>query len=193
MPANERGRPSAPAPGLGRQKTHSRRPQADRGLDAHDVGQAHRRQAVTEGGVDAVAGVGQHDASWHANRKCRLDLIKGDLRLGAEDDILRDTCLGPSLGIVRPGLRQIEPICYRQAGVIVGHRQAHSLHHLVEKPRWSGLDIELVEPLCPRFGDILPLEDRAAVKGEEVFFLDVHMLGAGECLCTGFCGNQEKS
>src|SRR5207342_673444 len=64
-------------------------------------------------------------ASWHANRKCRLDLIKGDLRLGAEDDILRDTCLGPSLGIVRPGLRQIEPICYRQAGVIVGHRQAH--------------------------------------------------------------------
>ena len=123
--AHERGRPTAAAPRFGRQRRRSRRPQAHRRLDADDVGQAHLRQSGAEGRIDAVAGVGQHHAARHAGGQRRLDLVKRDLRLGAEDDILRDACFGPPVRIVCPALRQIEPVGDGQARMVIGHRQAH--------------------------------------------------------------------
>ena len=125
MAAHERGRPTAAAPRFGRQRRRSRRPQAGRRLDADDVGQAHLRQSGAEGGIDAVAGIGQHHAPRHAGGQRRLDLVKRDLRLGAEDDILRDARFGASVGIVGPALRQIEPVGDRQARMVIRHRQAH--------------------------------------------------------------------
>jgi hypothetical protein len=103
----------------------ARWPQAGRGLDTEDVSEAELADTATESRIDAVANVAQHHARRHAGDQRRLDLSERNLRFGAEDDIRRDARFGPSVGIVCPALRQIEPVGDRQARVIARNRQAH--------------------------------------------------------------------
>jgi len=58
-----RGRTASPAPGLGRQRRLAGGPECGRGLDADHVEQTQSGQCCPEGGVHAIAGVGQHYAS----------------------------------------------------------------------------------------------------------------------------------
>lgn len=119
---DERGRATASAPRLRRQRLCVRRPQADRGLDGDDIGQANLRQPGAERGVVAVTGIGQHHAPRDAGLQRRPNLREGDFGLGAEDDILRHTCLGPPVGILGPAFRQIELLGDRQARLAGGNR-----------------------------------------------------------------------
>jgi hypothetical protein len=80
--------------------------------------------AVTELGVDAVAGIDQHNSTWHTRQQGSADLPQRDPRLGLEGDGLRHAGLAPTGRIVGPRLGQVELVGDRQAGVVVGHRQA---------------------------------------------------------------------
>ena len=79
------------APGFGRQWLFAGRPDRQRRLHAHRIGQPQRRDASAEGPVAAVAGVGQHGAPGHAVLQGGLDLGERNLRLGPEFDVL-GTC-----------------------------------------------------------------------------------------------------
>src|SRR5580704_8475686 len=116
-------RPALPAPCLGRERTGSRRPKAHRGLNAYDITQAHARQRGSKRCVDPVTGVRQHDSLRHALGARGLDLVKGDLRFGLEDDVLGHAGSCPANRIGRPSLGKIEPKGDRQARVFVGYRQ----------------------------------------------------------------------
>src|SRR5260370_21753422 len=86
----DRGRPTTtPAPLLRWERFHAGRPQARRGLNANDIGQAGFGDAVAEVGVGAVSRVGQGDLRFAPGRKCCSQLVKGDLWLGLEDDLVR--------------------------------------------------------------------------------------------------------
>ena len=119
--AHERGRPAAAAPRpWAADGCRSRRPQAGRGLDADDVGQAHL-------------------ASVRCGRRCRRRSRRrpaprlcgtpadsaARIWSSAISGLVRKTtssgtpALARRVGIVRPGLGQIEPLGDRQAGVVV--------------------------------------------------------------------------
>ena len=98
------------APGFGRQRLLARRPERERRLNAHRIGQPQRRHAGAEGPVAAVGGVGQHDAPGHAVLHRGLDLGKRDLRLGPELHLLGNTRFFSSFGVLRPVFGQIKPI-----------------------------------------------------------------------------------
>ena len=53
----------------------------------------------------------------------RLDLSKGDLRLGLECHVVRHARSGSPSRVVDLGLGQVEPVGDRQAGVVSGNRQ----------------------------------------------------------------------
>jgi len=53
-------------------------------------------------------------------------LIKRDLWLGLEGNIVRHACLSAAVCVISPLMREIETIGNRQAGVIIGDRQADS-------------------------------------------------------------------
>ena len=67
----------------------------------------------------------QHDLGLDPGRKGGTKLVQRDLRLGLEDDIVGHARLGAPVGVISPLMRQIQAIGDRQAGVIVGRRQAH--------------------------------------------------------------------
>src|SRR3954465_9970039 len=71
------GRTATPAPLLWRQRFHTRRPQAGRGLDADGIGKADFGDAVAEIGVVAVSRVGQCDFGVDPGRNGRTQLVKG--------------------------------------------------------------------------------------------------------------------
>ena len=119
-----RRRPT-PLQAFGRQRRGARRPDGCRALDADDIGQAQRGEPAAEGGVVAVAGIGQHHALRHAVGDRLADLLERDLRLGLEGDVLGHAGLPAPRLVIGPGLGQIEPIGDRQAGVLVRHRQRH--------------------------------------------------------------------
>src|SRR3954453_3734012 len=92
------GRTATPAPLLWRQRFHTRRPQAGRGLDADGIGKADFGDAVAEIGVVAVSRVGQCDFGVDPGRNGRTQLVKSDLRLGLEDDIVGYASCGAAAG-----------------------------------------------------------------------------------------------
>ncbi len=52
------------------------------------------------------------------------DLVEGDLRLGGETQLPWHADLGTALGVLGPGLGQIQAPGDRQAGLLVGYREA---------------------------------------------------------------------
>ena len=120
---HQRGRPTLPAPCLGRERTGSRRPKLRRRLNADDISQAHARQRRSERRVDPVTGVRQHNALRHALGACSLDLVKGDLWFGLEHSVLGHAGLCPANWVGCPILGKIETKSDRQACVLVGERQ----------------------------------------------------------------------
>src|SRR5271170_2675096 len=125
--ATDRGcRTPAPAPFLWWQRFLAGRPQAGGGLDADDIGKADFCDAVAKVCVDAVAGIGQNDLGVDPSRNSITQQIKRDLWLGLEDDSVWHTCLSAAVWVISPLMREIETIGNRQAGMIIGGRQAHS-------------------------------------------------------------------
>ena len=60
--AQARARATAPALGFGRKRLLAGRPEAGRAEHAHRIVEAKRAHGVSETGVVAIAGVGQHHA-----------------------------------------------------------------------------------------------------------------------------------
>ncbi len=60
------------------------------------------------------------------------DLLQRDRRLGREADVVRHPGLASPNRVIRPVLREVQPIRHRQAGRPVGHRQRH--RHLATSP-----------------------------------------------------------
>src|SRR5271166_519220 len=92
----------------------SRRPAAPRqrhgevGADGDHVVLSALLQAVQEVGVVAVVGVGGHAGAANAPIPSPVKKIQGDLRLGLEDDFLGYFRLRATVGVVGPGLGQVE-------------------------------------------------------------------------------------
>jgi hypothetical protein len=57
--------------------------------------------------------------------KGRFDLLKRDVWLSLEADLLGHARLAPTFAVYRPILRQIETIQRRQTGVVIGKGQRH--------------------------------------------------------------------
>ena len=95
-------------------------------LNAGRISQPQRRETAAQLCVIAIGGIHQH----HAVRKTGLVrstyLIERDLRLSLEADVRRNTHLAPPLSILRPVLRQVQPIDHWQAGVMVGDLDNHT-------------------------------------------------------------------
>src|SRR5665647_2287664 len=119
--AHQLRRSPATRPSFWRQRHRARRP--DRGVRsrAGDVAQSQCRDIRTQISLGAIAGVHQD----YAARKARLtrpaQLIERDLRLGLEADLFRHTRLAPTVAILSPVLRQIQPIGHRQACMAVSY------------------------------------------------------------------------
>src|ERR1700687_5103545 len=100
-------------------------PYQDFRLNADDIAHPQRRHAGTQPRVTAIGGVHQCDVAWKAGLARPPYLLERDLRFGLEDDVPRHACLVPARPILDPVLRQIQPIGYRQTGVVVCDRQRH--------------------------------------------------------------------
>lgn len=74
-------------------------------MDASNIEQAQSGGAVTEIGVAAGAGIGQHGGWGQAAVSCAADLLESDLGLGPECDLLGDPGLAAPDRIIRPWLR----------------------------------------------------------------------------------------
>ncbi len=121
--ASDRGcRPATPAPLLWRQRLHAGRPQAGGGLDADDIGKTDLGDAVAQIGVVAVSRIEQCDFGLNPGREGGTKLVKCDLWLGLEDDIVGHACLSAPSGIINPLVWQIQAIGDWQTGVIVRGR-----------------------------------------------------------------------
>ena len=55
-----------------------------------------------------------------AAKEAKRQLLKRDLRVGLEHEAFRNARLAPARGIVRPLLRQIQPVGDRQARMAIG-------------------------------------------------------------------------
>ena len=118
------GPPPAPAPCLWWQRFQARRPQTGGRLDADDIGQPGFGDAIAEVGAGAVSRIRQDDVGADPARQGGTKLVKCNLRLGLEDDIVGHTGLSTPVWIVSPLMRQVQPIRDRQVDMIVCHRQA---------------------------------------------------------------------
>ena len=87
------------------------------------VAERFRLCVGAEVGVDAIPGVGQHRCCRHTDRQRGADLRQRDLRLGLERHCFRHARTGTTVRVIGPGLRRIQPMCERQTGMVVGHRQ----------------------------------------------------------------------
>jgi hypothetical protein len=75
-------------------------------------------------GLVTTGGITQQDPHRHARRQRLAELSERDRGLGFEGDRRRHPRLGPAGRIIRPDLGQKELVGDRQAGMIVGHREA---------------------------------------------------------------------
>jgi hypothetical protein len=100
-------------------------PQQQVGLDSNDIAQPQSRDPITELAVAAIPGISDHGAGRNTRRDGGAYLIERDLRLGLEDDIRRNPGLRPPCHVVHPWLWRIEPMCDRQAAMVVGDGQRH--------------------------------------------------------------------
>ncbi len=66
------------------------------GLDANGVGQPDLGNAITEVRIVTITRVGQYDRGIDPGGDGGTQLIQSDLRLGLEDDIVRNACLRSS-------------------------------------------------------------------------------------------------
>ena len=84
------------------------RPQAGGKLDADGIGEAELCDVITEVGVVAVSRVGQYQLGVDPGRAGGTQLVKRDLRLGLEHDIIGHARLrAPVVGVIDPLMRQI--------------------------------------------------------------------------------------
>src|ERR1700733_1224472 len=96
---------AAPTPLFGRQGFAAGRPQGGGGLDADGVGQPDLGDAGAEVRFVAIARVGQYERGIDPGGDGLTQLIQSDLRLGLEDDIVRNACLRSSGRSVTPFMR----------------------------------------------------------------------------------------
>src|SRR5205814_5718429 len=139
--------PSAPRSGLWQQRSLARRPDRGGGNDPSHIAVAQRGDRRSQLVVIAVTGIHQHDPLGQTRRARCLDLLKGDLRLGLEGDLLRYLSLAPQALILRPILRKIEPISHRKAGITVGQRQGHRHLAVILLPELTALHSPGANPL----------------------------------------------
>src|SRR5215831_14007031 len=72
-----------------------------------------------------IAGVHQPEAAWKPALARPANLLERKLRLSFEADLRRNARFGTTSLILSPGFRQIQPICNRQAGMMICNRQRH--------------------------------------------------------------------
>src|SRR6201991_1799985 len=115
---------SATGPRGWRQRPVAGWPDAGARPHAKHVAQAERGDADAERGLIAISRITQDGPHRHAIRYSLTELPERDRRLSLEADLFRHPRLGPPRRVLRPGLRQKQPVSDRQAGMVVGHRQA---------------------------------------------------------------------
>src|SRR3984957_17721370 len=81
--------------------------------------------AVSQLGIVTIAGNHQRHAARKAGLARPADLIKRDLRLGLERDLLGHPRLAATYIVLGPRLRQVQPVGHRQARVVIGKRQRY--------------------------------------------------------------------
>src|SRR5260221_1014796 len=101
------------------------RPHGRRRLHPDDILQQEFLQAVAKAIVVAVGGVSQHWSPWHLFFDQPPDLFQRYLRFALKADFLRHARHLSSLWVLRPDLRQIQPVGYRQTGLLGGQRYAY--------------------------------------------------------------------
>ena len=116
---------SVARPFFRRQRPRVGRPHRGVWQDAGHIGQRQRADAGAQVRVAAISGIHQHHAARKPGSAGRFDLLKRDLWLGLEADLLGHARLAPTFVVCRPVLRQIETIHRRQTGVVIGKRQRH--------------------------------------------------------------------
>ena len=94
------------------------------GTHAQHVAQAQLGDADAERGLIAISRITQDDPHRHAIRQSLTELSERDRGLALKRDGRRHASFGPAQRIVRPGLGQKQPVSDRQAGMVVGHREA---------------------------------------------------------------------
>ena len=110
---------------LGRQRSRAGRPDSGGRQYACDIRQPELCERRAQRDIRPIGRIGQHRAARNAGLTSPADLLNGNLRLGLECDLVRNTNLLSPLAIARPLLRQIETIGQRQAGIMIGDRQRH--------------------------------------------------------------------
>src|SRR5215471_2815547 len=99
------------------------RPDQASRLNPSHIAHAKRGYAGAQARVAAVGRVHQRGADRNAGLPRRAQLFERDLRLRLERHRHGHVGLLAPRPVLRPVLRQIEPIGYRQAGVVIGDRQ----------------------------------------------------------------------
>src|SRR5580704_8179148 len=92
------------------QRPSARGPDRGIGTDPGHIAQAERGNLRSQPRVVAVTGIHQHHTLRQSGGSGRFDLLKSDLGLGLESDRFRDLRLVPARLVLRPILREIEPI-----------------------------------------------------------------------------------
>ncbi len=106
------------------QRFDSRRPDGGGALDAQHIAQFQPGHRLTKARVVAVSRVSQHRSLGNSVGHGLADLAERDLQLGLEQNLLGNPGLLPVLGVVGPGLGQIQAVGDGQTSVPRGHRQA---------------------------------------------------------------------
>jgi hypothetical protein len=107
------------------QRLRARWPDRGIGTDTRHVAQAEGGDLRSQPGIVTVTGIHQHHTLRQPGRSGRFDLLKVDLGLGLESNRFGYLGFVPTRLILRPILRQIEPISDGEAGIVVGQRQRH--------------------------------------------------------------------
>src|SRR6266849_1593419 len=110
VPADELRWSPAARPILWRQRPRARCPHRRLRQDTGDIAQRERADAGAQVCVAAITRVHQHHAARKAGRAGPAQLLDRDLWLGLEADVLRNARFAPALTVLRPVLRQIQPI-----------------------------------------------------------------------------------
>src|SRR5579862_6556679 len=114
---------SAARPLLCRQWFHSGGPYRRVRQNPDDVHQLQRRDVGAQITVVAVSTIYKHHAAWQPGCTSPTQLIERDLVLGLEADVFWNPRLAQTFAVIRPFLRQVQPVGYRQAGMTAGQRQ----------------------------------------------------------------------
>ena len=107
------------------QRRAAGRPHGRLGADADDVRNRLRGQCLAKGGDHAIAGIRDDRCGRHALGRDLRHLLKRDLPFGAELDGIGDARRPAAAPVLRPRLRQIQPVGDRHTRALVSPREAY--------------------------------------------------------------------